>query len=73
MVKKHMAWLSWPPTGDEEQAGHVMWYSSAGLKPVHVSSLKIKRNKGIWWMPWHQKAMKDVALCEKFRGIESEC
>ncbi len=42
-------------------------------EPVHVSSLKIKRDKGIWWMPWHQKAMKDVALCEKFRGIESKC
>ncbi len=21
--------------------------------------------KGIWWMPWHQEAMKDVARCEK--------
>ena len=42
-------------------------------EPVRVSSLKIKRDKGIWWMPWHQKAMKDVALCEKFRGIESKC
>ncbi len=20
--------------------------------------------KGIWWMPWHQEAMKDVARCE---------
>ena len=32
----------------------------------------IKRKvKGIWWMPWHQEAMKDVALCEKPRGDES--
>ena len=24
--------------------------------------------KGIWWMPWHREAMKDVARCEKPRG-----
>jgi hypothetical protein len=24
--------------------------------------------KSIWWMPWHQEAMKDVARCEKPRG-----
>jgi hypothetical protein len=24
--------------------------------------------KGIWWMPWHQEAMKDVAPCDKLRG-----
>jgi len=27
--------------------------------------------KGIWWMPWHREAMKDVALCDKLRGGES--
>ena len=27
--------------------------------------------KGIWWMPWHQEAMKDVARCEKPRGAAS--
>ena len=43
-----------------------------GLRPVHESSLKIKRNKGIWWMPWRQEAKKDVALCDKFRGVESK-
>ena len=25
---------------------------------------RIKRKKGVWWMPWHREAMKDVALCE---------
>ena len=25
-------------------------------------------NKRIWWMPWRQKAMKDVVACEKLRG-----
>ena len=24
--------------------------------------------KRIWWMPWRQQAMKDVAACEKPRG-----
>ena len=32
----------------------------------------IKRLKGIWWMPWHQEAMKDVARCEKPRGVASK-
>ena len=31
----------------------------------------IKRFKSIWWMPWHQEAKKDVALCDKLRGDES--
>jgi len=24
-------------------------------------------NKRIWWMPWRQKAMKDVVVCDKPR------
>ena len=32
----------------------------------------LKRNKGIWWMPWRQEAMKDVARCEKPRGDASD-
>ena len=24
--------------------------------------------KGTRWMPWHKKAMKDVASCDKLRG-----
>ena len=28
-------------------------------------------SKGIWWMPWHREAMKDVARCEKPRGAAS--
>ena len=23
--------------------------------------------KGIWWMPWYGKAMKDVVSCDKLR------
>ena len=33
-----------------------------------ISMIAIKRNKGIWWMPWRQEAMKDVIGCEKPRG-----
>ena len=25
-------------------------------------------NKGVWWMPWQEEAMKDVAACDKPRG-----
>ena len=32
---------------------------------------QIKREKGVWWMPWQQEAMKDVALCDKPGGGES--
>ena len=31
----------------------------------------LEREKGIWWMPWHQEAMKDVARCDKLRGAVS--
>ncbi len=27
--------------------------------------------KGIRWMPWHEKAMKDVVSCDKPRGAAS--
>jgi len=29
--------------------------------------LKDKQNKGIRWMPWRRKAMKDVTGCDKPR------
>ncbi len=29
---------------------------------------KLKYEKGIWWMPWHMQAMKDVIGCDKLRG-----
>ena len=35
-------------------------------------ALDLEREKGIRWMPWHQKAMKDVARCEKPRGDASD-
>jgi hypothetical protein len=33
---------------------------------------RMKYKKGIWWMPWRMKAMKDVLRCEKFRGAAKE-
>ncbi len=32
---------------------------------------QIKREKGVWWMPWQQEAMKDVILCDKPRRGEN--
>jgi hypothetical protein len=29
---------------------------------------QIKREKGVWWMPWQQEAMKDVIPCVKLWG-----
>ena len=33
---------------------------------------QIKREKGVWWMPWQQEAMKDVILCDKPWGAENK-
>ena len=35
-------------------------------------SLSVEQSKGVRWMPWRQKAMKDVARCEKPRGDASD-
>ena len=41
---------------------------SVGLERVLVVSDGLDQAlKGIWWMPWRQEAMKDVARCEKPR------
>ena len=29
-------------------------------------------NKRAWWMPWRQKAMKDVVVCDKPRGADKQ-
>jgi hypothetical protein len=42
--------------------------------PCQVACLlldQIKREKGVWWMPWQQEAMKDVILCDKLGGAEN--
>ena len=52
------------------------WDGLDGLnRPSHKRARllldRIKRDKGVWWMPWQQEAMKDVALCDKPGGGES--
>ncbi len=39
-----------------------------GLSGHIVLFVVMIRYKGDWWMPTHDKAMKDVATCEKLRG-----
>jgi hypothetical protein len=43
----------------------------AARKRARLLLDRIKREKGVWWMPWQQEAMKDVALCDKPGGGES--
>jgi hypothetical protein len=49
--------------------------SAVGQAKTHKRACRlldrIKRDKGVWWMPWQQEAMKDVALCDKPGGGES--
>ena len=40
-------------------------------EPIWLFLDQIKRNKGVWWMPWQQEAMKDVILCDKRRRAEN--
>ena len=40
--------------------------------PIHLLSLDGQATKGTRWMPWHQKATKDVVSCDKLRGAASE-
>ena len=35
---------------------------------MSIDMRTIKRLKGVWWMPWHREAMKDVVRCDKLRG-----
>ena len=32
----------------------------------------VKRESAQWWMPRYEPAMKDVASCEKLRGVASK-
>ena len=45
--------------------------SSRGLS-LRETCLVEQAPKGIWWMPRHREAMKDVARCEKPRGDASD-
>ncbi len=38
---------------------------NCGLARALLFPGRIKRDKGVWWMPWQQEAMKDVITCDK--------
>ena len=38
---------------------------------LEVNEFYGQAGKGAWWMPWHRKAMKDVANCDKPRRAVS--
>ena len=40
---------------------------AAGMR-VFLLPGQIKRDKGVWWMPWQQEAMKDAIPCDKLWG-----
>ena len=54
-----------------------MWFAFANDWPVRQEPAlgrallfldQIKREKGVWWMPRQQEAMKDVIPCVKLWG-----
>ena len=49
--------------GEDQGSG-----AAKGLLETCPSLDRIKREKGVWWMPWQQEAMKDVIPCDKFWG-----
>ena len=51
-------------------AGFTSWRADFA-KSLSLSGIRIKREKGVWWMPWQQEAMKDVILCDKLWGAEN--
>ena len=62
-----------PETKGRRGAGEVRSSSEAVAHREQASLLldQIKREKGVWWMPWQQEAMKDVILCDKSRRGEN--
>lgn len=37
------------------------------MQAVTVIDKSGQVTKGVWWMPWHREAMKDVVACDKLR------
>jgi hypothetical protein len=57
-------------TSDQAGSG-LRFRTRTSRKRARLLLDRIKRDKGVWWMPWQQEAMKDVALCDKPGGGES--
>lgn len=52
------------------------WRNEAGWNSFSVPGFYLwttvidksgQATKGVWWMPWHREATKDVAACDKLR------
>ena len=59
--------LPGPARGVAAQRSLTTEYETLGK---HSSALVIssgQATKGAWWMPWHEKAMKDAVSCDKPR------
>ena len=58
--------------GSGVERRHVEKNADAGLDWSVLAMRTIKCQKGIWWMPWHAQAMKDVIRCDKRRGAANK-
>lgn len=63
--------LVWTVKGGGTQKAPVRFGRGHANVLVWLFLDQIKRNKGVWWMPWQQEAMKDVILCDKRRRAEN--
>ena len=62
-----LPWLA--PLGWGGGGGMYDFLTLGGWRAVACPSPgRIKREKGVWWMPWQQEAMKDVIPCDKLWG-----
>ena len=52
----------------KEACGPVEGPEDAAAMRVFLLPGQIKRDKGVWWMPWQQEAMKDAIPCDKLWG-----
>jgi hypothetical protein len=43
-------------------------FPACGCEGQHLIDV-VKLDKGAWWMPRRPEAMKDVAACDKLRGV----
>jgi hypothetical protein len=50
------------PTGETSPG---IWRLTPAVWQVVLFPVRIKREKGVWWMPRQQEAMKDVIPCDK--------
>ena len=67
-IPVHIPGVSSPATLARRARSLIIEYETLGK--YSSSTLVIfsgQATKGAWWMPWHEKAMKDVVSCDKPR------